>query len=251
MSAIRSLLLALPLLLGGIPAQADIVIEGTRVIYPAGRPEIGVQITNLGDQPVLVQSWVDSGAASAYAPPEQISAPFTLLPPLVRVEPKKGQTLRLLYTGQLSSAGQHLSGQTPATQGLPADQESLFWFNVLEVPPKPADAGDKNYLQFAVRNRLKLFFRPQGLPGDVAKAPAQLHWHQQGDQLLVDNPTPYHISFAKVSLDGQTIDELGSQMVAPHHSLQAALHGRHGQTLAVSVINDFGGRSEFHATLNR
>lgn len=43
------------------------------------------------------------------------------------------------------------------------DRESVFYLNVLDIPPRPefgekkADAGNVNYLQLAVRSRIKLF----------------------------------------------------------------------------------------------
>ncbi|MDP1217144.1 fimbria/pilus periplasmic chaperone, partial [Klebsiella pneumoniae] len=41
-----------------IPAQAGIVIYGTRVIYPAGKNEVMVQLMNRGDRGALVQAWI-------------------------------------------------------------------------------------------------------------------------------------------------------------------------------------------------
>lgn len=59
------------------------------------------------------------------------------------MEPKRGQTVKVMYTGATA---------------LPKDRESVYWFNVLEVPPKPKDAqADKNLLQLAFRTRIKLF----------------------------------------------------------------------------------------------
>ncbi|MBJ4957095.1 fimbria/pilus periplasmic chaperone [Salmonella enterica subsp. enterica serovar Goldcoast] len=62
-----------------LPAHADIVIYGTRVIYPAERKEIVVQLMNQSSRPSLVQSWIDDGDTSL--PPEKINVPFLLSPP--------------------------------------------------------------------------------------------------------------------------------------------------------------------------
>ena len=51
--------------------------------------------------------------------------PFTMVPPLFRLDPKKGQMLRIVYT------------QEP----LATDKETLFWLNVLEVPPRDGDTS--------------------------------------------------------------------------------------------------------------
>ena len=98
---------------------AGVVVTGTRVIYPSNAKEVSVRLDNKGKSPVLIQSWIDSGDASAT--PENIQVPFILTPPINRVEPSKGQTLRLSYTGGPQ----------------PADRESVFWLNILEIPAKP------------------------------------------------------------------------------------------------------------------
>lgn len=94
------------------------------------------------------------------------------------------------------------------SQTLPSDRESIFWFNVLEVPPKAnknENSAAQNTLQLAFRTRIKLFYRPQGL-GDLAgEAPAKLTWrmkHEQGKSVVtVNNPTPYFVSFNSIELE--------------------------------------------------
>lgn len=76
------------------------------------------------------------------------------------------QTIKLMYT---------------ASSALPKDRESVFWFNVLEVPPKPdaAKAANQSLLQLAFRTRIKLFYRPEGLSGISSDAPLALKWSGQ------------------------------------------------------------------------
>ncbi|WP_223346554.1 fimbria/pilus periplasmic chaperone, partial [Escherichia coli] len=40
------------------------------------------------------------------------------------------------------------------------DRESLFYYNVREIPPK---SGKANTLQIALQTRIKLFWRPKAL----------------------------------------------------------------------------------------
>ncbi|PJI52023.1 molecular chaperone EcpD, partial [Methylobacterium radiotolerans] len=54
---------------------------------------------------------------------------------------------------------------------MPQDKESVFWLNVLEIPPK--DKANQNLLQMAFRSRIKLFYRPAGLKGKAEDAPSQ------------------------------------------------------------------------------
>lgn len=56
------------------PVHAGIVIYGTRVIYPAEKNEITLQLMNREQNASLVQAWVDDGNTSL--PPEKIQFPF-------------------------------------------------------------------------------------------------------------------------------------------------------------------------------
>lgn len=68
-----------------------------------------------------------------------------------------------------------------ASSVLPKDRESVFWFNVLEVPPKPdaATVANQSLLQLAFRTRIKLFYRPEALKGNPSEAPLALKWSRQ------------------------------------------------------------------------
>ncbi|EKK8734914.1 fimbria/pilus periplasmic chaperone, partial [Salmonella enterica] len=79
-------------------ARASIVIMGTRVVYPEQKKSINVQLHNGENSPSLVQVWLDTGDASAS--PDSVRVPFVITPPVSRVEPGTGQTLRIMYTGE-------------------------------------------------------------------------------------------------------------------------------------------------------
>ncbi len=71
--------------------------------------------------------------------------------PVSRIDAKRGQTIKLMYT---------------ASTSLPKDRESVFWFNVLEVPPKPdaEKVADQSLLQLAFRT-YKTFLSPGWIEG--------------------------------------------------------------------------------------
>ncbi|WP_211454714.1 fimbrial biogenesis chaperone [Collimonas antrihumi] len=111
------------------PAQADIVFSKTRAIYPMQEREITVTLSNENaTAPRLMQAWIDDGDINGA--PEQIDVPFTLTPPVFRMEAGKSQALRVVYARE--------DGKGKA---LPKDKESVFWLNVLAVPPRPHDAA--------------------------------------------------------------------------------------------------------------
>lgn len=184
-------------------AQSNVVIGGTRIIYPAQEREVTLRLTNDGGQPALVQAWIDDGDMNST--PDEVNVPFMIMPPLARINPGKGQTLRIAYA---------------PSSGVPSDRESVFWMNVLDVPPLPS-AQVANHMQLAFRSRIKLFFRPAGLPGSVGEAAAQLRWRvvqaSNGPTLQVHNDSAFHVSLTTVELTLQNGRALSvpSRMLAP------------------------------------
>lgn len=213
-------------------AMAGVVITGTRLIYPASQKEITVKLNNNGTRPALVQSWVDSGDVDSS--PTSSKTPFVLSPPVSRIDPSKGQSLRLMFTGAV----------------LPTTKESVFWLNVLEIPPKAEGPVDLNVLQMAFRSRIKIFYRPDGLQGKPTDAIEQLQWKLiKADQaffLQAYNPTAYHVSQVELTLvaGGQRyISEDG--MVGPGESKSFAIPTLKampaaGAQVQFNAINDYG-----------
>lgn len=217
-------------------ACADIVISGTRVIYPQSSKDVTVKMENRGTKPLLVQSWLDDGRDTVN--PQELKLPFIVTPPVSRIDPSKGQTVRITWT------------QQPLAQ----DRESLFWFNILEVPPKAKDGDSQNVLQLAFRTRIKMFFRPDGLPGDPAIAAGNLKWSQQGTALIANNSSPYYVSMAKatitvngkkIEVDSHTIPPLSNETI-PVKNAPALRGGK----IEYTAINDFGGTEKHQAAIN-
>ncbi|EOY9246230.1 molecular chaperone, partial [Klebsiella pneumoniae] len=122
---------------------------------------------------------------------------------------------------------------------LPSDRESVYWLNVKSIAPTPK--GEVNKLQVNIKSKFKIFYRPNGLAGDPAKAWQQLKFSQSGGHLTVANPTPYFVSFYAVEVGGKAIDEPG--MVAPFGEKTWPVSG-HG-TVKWRAINDYGGVSDY------
>ncbi|MCZ5936332.1 fimbria/pilus periplasmic chaperone, partial [Escherichia coli] len=72
---------------------ADIVISGTRVIYKSENKIFNLLMEKKGKNPLLVQSWLDTGDDNAE--PGSITVPFTATPPVSRIDAKRGQTIKL------------------------------------------------------------------------------------------------------------------------------------------------------------
>lgn len=237
MKSLRRLVLAIPLLAAlafGGRVAASVVITGTRVIFPGDQSEVTVAVENNGATPALVQVWLDDGRPDAA--PEDIDVPFTLAPAMFRLDPGKGQSLRLVNL------------QPPAAQ----DRESLYWLNLLEIPPKADAASRENYLQLAFRTRIKVIYRPVGLAGAPTDAPRAVTWRlspssEGGYELLATNPTPYYVNYARIALraNGKAY-EAGGGHVAPmssHAFRLASPRAVSGVQFFVdyAALNDYGG----------
>ncbi|GAB5070582.1 fimbria/pilus periplasmic chaperone [Citrobacter sp. Cs237] len=216
-----------------VPAYSGVVIDGTRVIYPADSREVTVKLTNTGKRPVLVQSWLDNGDSKAT--PDKIVTPFVLTPPINRVEPGKGQSLRISATN---------------VSALRQDRESVWWLNVLEIPAKPEtkDTEPDNYLQLAVRSRIKLFYRPAALkkynPSEMVR---QLAWDQGSNGLTVKNPTPFHYSLSSITVAGKKVE---AGMVPPlENRTYSSIRAVPGNIITVTWIDDYGASREQEYTV--
>lgn len=218
-------------LLLAAPAQAGIVLNATRVIYQAKDKEVSFVVSNSGTTDILAQSWLETGKDSA----EAENLPFVVTPPLARMSGNARQMIRIIYAGE----------------GLPDDRESVFWLNVQEIPQTAKD----NQLQIAIRQRIKLFYRPAALNGDPLEAAKKLEWRVHDGQLEVSNPTPFHVSMIQIAArqQGKALFTADSRMLAPRETVRFALKslGR-GQAMDIDFIsiNDFGAQEPLTAKVS-
>lgn len=205
-------------------AWAGVVVGGTRVVYDGARKEASISVDNPDKTtPYLIQSWVEDTTSGKAVP-----APFIMTPPLFRLEVGQENVLRIIRTGG------HLA----------EDQESVFWINIKSIPS--TEKTDANTLQIAVKTRIKLFYRPAGLPGNSADAYKMLVFSRSGGQLKIENPTPYYVSFYRISIGDKELQEPG--MVAPQSTLLLNVPAGISGAASWQSINDYGGISESAST---
>lgn len=155
-------------------ARAVLIVEGTRLIYSGSAREASISILNKSERGALVQSWV-----SEEDDDDKRDVPFAVAQPLVYLEPNGRHLIRVFYAGW----------------GLPEDKESVVWLNIMDIPPKREQSEQPGSIQFAVRQRLKLFYRPPGLVGSTSDAVPKLVWKTlQGQKIQVNNPSSFHVS---------------------------------------------------------
>ncbi|MEP9846559.1 fimbria/pilus periplasmic chaperone [Klebsiella sp. GG_Kp175] len=223
----KALLVSLTVLFSA-HATASVTVSGTRIIYNSAEKEISVKLKNNGKKPVLVQSWIDNGDENAT--PERIDVPFTLTPPINRVNGEKGQTLRIGYTG---------------TRSLPNDRESVYWLNVMEIPA--VNEKEANRLQIALRTRIKFFYRPVALASreKASEAAEKVVWSGSKGTLQARNDSPYYVSLASVTVSAQgKTHSVDGKMIPPKGQISfsdsrlPAL--TQGAVIRYEYINDWG-----------
>ncbi len=202
---------------------ANIVINGTRIIYSEKNKDVIVQLINAGGEPSLVQSWIDDGDINST--PETARVPFLLSPPVIKVSEHNGQQLRIK---KLSA-------------NLPVDRESIFFLNILDIPPKPENLQNQNTVQLAIKSRIKLFYRPASLKGTIDSALEKVTLFADEDHINISNNSPFHITIANI-IRGKTklLDE--SPMISPFGKLTIATkhNVKRGQRLQLMYVDDLG-----------
>ncbi|WP_186367032.1 fimbrial biogenesis chaperone [Yersinia aldovae] len=227
----RYLLITLLIFMGISSAKASVVMNGSRIIYSAGEKEHSVQLTNKDNFPNAVQVWLDSG--DAQSTPETGKAPFIVTPPFFRIEANAGQTLRLKYTGS----------------GLPTDRESVFYLNFLQVPPVNK-AEKNNKMLVLMRNRIKIFYRPESITGRIDQVSDALTFsvRQQGKDVVVtgNNPTGFYATIASGEVVGAGKKlKIKSEMIPPMSQAKWVIPNSSAPSKAVVnflIVNDFGGQ---------
>lgn len=213
---------------------AAISLDRTRIIFPGSEKSVSLTVSNQNTElPYLAQGWLEDEQG------EKLTAgsPLTVVPPVQRIEPKAESQIKVQALTTAESF-----------RTLPQDRESLFYFNLREIPPK----SDKpNVLQIALQTRIKLFFRPASL-AEAAAAQHALPFQEKitlsksGDKYTVINPTPYYITLigASAKKDGEVIKGFDALMISPNN--QTVLGGSAaalGASPVLVYVNDYGGQT--------
>lgn len=225
-------LMGLTLFVSVESVDASVIVQGTRIVYNARLPHKDVQLTNSDDFPNVVQVWVDSGDPDSQ--PNADDNQFIVTPPMFRMEPNTGQSIRLRQV---------------ATD-LPQDRESLFYLNVLQIPPLSNEHTEKNQVLVMIRNRLKLLYRPAMIQADPSTAGDSLSFRieqrERTSFLIAENESPFFITLAGVKLASISGSyPIGSRVIVPFGSqvwpLVDAVLGEGEISVQYQWLDDYGG----------
>ncbi|MGG4607738.1 fimbrial biogenesis chaperone [Providencia sp. Me31A] len=203
-------------------SYAAVSLDRTRAIFPGDKNSIVLNIENTNDNTAyLAQSWLEDEHGKKIEDGELVA-----LPPLQSLSPKTKGIVQISQTG--------------FAENLPADRESLFYFNLREIPPK---AKEGNVLQVALQTNIKLFYRPSGI---LAKANTdyqrELVLTETPQGYKVKNPTPFHITI--IGLGKTEKDAVESDipvfMAKPFSDIE--IKSKKLNQFFLTYLNDFGGK---------
>ncbi|MFZ4835156.1 fimbria/pilus periplasmic chaperone [Rouxiella sp. Mn2063] len=214
-------------------AQAAIALDRTRVVFNGAEKSVSLNVSNENKSlPYLAQGWLEDEQGN------KVTSPLMVVPPLQRLE--------------AGSKSQVKIQSSPQVDTLPQDHETLFYFNLREIPPK---SNKPNTLQLALQTRIKLFFRPKALvvTSDMKPFQEQITLSKIGEKYQVNNPTGYYVTIIDASSkkDRAGDNHFEPIMISPKGS-KLLNEGASvlGTAPVLTYINDFGGRPQLQFTCN-
>lgn len=114
--------LPLLLLVASLCSHAALQPDRTRIVFNANDKATSLRVDNRSDKlPYLAYSWLENEKG------EKSDDLLVALPPIQRLEPKATTQVRIV--------------KQASTTKLPGDRETLFFYNMREIPPAPYSAA--------------------------------------------------------------------------------------------------------------
>lgn len=210
-------------------------ISATRLISNGVDQDITVAVANDNAYPFLVQSQVMEEDLTKIGP-------FTVVPPLFRLDPQQQSRIRIIRTG----------GEVRQ------DRESLNWLCVTGIPPedgdlwaaekeKPANVA-KMQVQIKMSRCIKVFTRPASVKGDITSAASKLTWSRQGNELKANNSSPFYLTLKALNVGTYQVQQSDKSMIPPFGTINLPLPAKITGSVKWSVITDLGGESQIFET---
>jgi len=208
-----------------LPAEAALTVNRSRAIVNEGDKSVSMTVTNRNSrEPYLAQTWIENEAE------EKLTSPLMVLPPVQRIESGGKSSVRIQVL--------------PEVDKLPKDRESVFWFNLREIPPR---SEKPNVLTLALQTRLKIFWRPAAIKvdakTDTVPGMGTVTLVRNGNHYELNNPTPYHLTFVegRSAVKGKGLEGFEPVMVAPKSKAPLSIGVQAlGNTPVLVFVNDYG-----------
>lgn len=217
---------------------ASVTLVGTRVIYPSDKQSVSLNFRSSDNVPSVLDLWVSNSAVSSS---QSSDSPFVITPSVFRIDPNKGQSTKLIYTGG----------------NLPDDRESVFYLNFVQLP-----ASDKtaNKLLVTYKSTVKIFYRPETLKQNIDDIGSYLRIDINkinSGVIAVYNDSEFYVTPTRLDIEknGRTVLSVPDSqlnMLPPfsHQDIRVKpLPGSSGIEPKISIINDLGGVSTYKLSI--
>lgn len=189
-------------------------LGATRLVYSGTASQSMLQVRNTHtESSFLIQSWIENAEGGR-------SNDFVITPPLYVLKPASESIIKLIFNGK----------------SLPQDRETLYWITVKAIPQQ-AQEGTSNSLQFASANRIKVFYRPERIAGDVNVDWKNIQGTFSSGKVKLSNPTPYYLTTINLKIDGTDVKPV---MLPPKSDVTLEGTFRQAKSVSYQVINDYG-----------
>lgn len=213
-------------------AMSAVSPDRTRIILNESEKSSVITLKNSSStKAYMSQSWVENSDG------EVVKDIFSVTPYIQRVEANSYSYVKI---------------EPINVDELPKDRESMYYFNVREIPPK---SNKSNVLQMALRSKIKLLYRPKEIKLDKFKEKEKdIKINVSNTKYRILNPTPYYMTVVGFSSDGVSLFEKGfsAKSVAPFSSVYGEVD-KLIHSGEIVFINDFGGkvRYQFNCALGK
>lgn len=189
-----------------LPSHASGIGLGlVRLIYSQQDGQATVPVRNTSSSAYLISSRV------SLTPDGNEKTPFVVSPPLFRLEGNSQGVIRVVNS----------------LSNLPSDRETVFYLTVAGIPAStPLSRTDSSGfveggIKFAYGNTIKLFYRPENLNSTAIAAAKSVRFWRDGNNVKVENPSPYYVTFRDLHINGQSVKfgKKQSDMIPPFSSI--------------------------------
>ncbi|HFD6683595.1 TPA: fimbrial biogenesis chaperone [Providencia alcalifaciens] len=210
-------------------ASGGFSVSKTRVIFPSNKDSLGLTVNNNSDSNIsLLRSWISKDTKG-----ESDESVFAITPPLYRLEPNSKMQLRINLIDD---------------SHLPKDRESIFYINILAIPPIEEQSeidvnGISSGVQIAINQKMKLFYRPKSIDNEerVQESSKGLIFKNKNGTMLIENPSPYYITLSDLTINEKKHKNDINIMLSPYESLNLDIKTKKGDKVTYKTINDYGG----------
>lgn len=214
--AIKFLVLIPALVCGLAYAAEGLSVSDSRLLMENGRTAAALVFSNTTDSGYLTKVWIESVDGKNT---EDVMA----VPPVAYSPPNKQVRFQVMML---------------QPEKYPADRESLFYFRSHSLP---ATGETKNTLTLAYDMKLKVFYRPEGLEGDMTSAIENLQWSMKAGVLTAVNSSNFHVSLVTLGIE-KKYREIRDCVIAPGQSVSFKVKGHYPKSVRIrwAAIDDYG-----------